>query len=109
MGDDEYKPIEKRGTNLSDSGGVGYTVVDSVDTMLLMGLADEAARAKDWIANKLSFEREGNFNTFEVRHDQFFRTSSTPQSNFSFVDNHSYSGWFAFRISSIWRRDRLPR
>jgi len=66
MGDDEYRPIEQKGTNLSESGGVGYTVVDSVDTMLLMGLTDEAARAKDWIANKLTFEREGNFNTFET-------------------------------------------
>ncbi len=76
MGDDEYRPIEQKGTNLSESGGVGYTVVDSVDTMLLMGLTDEAARAKDWIANNLTFEREGNFNTFEVVHDHCYQRSN---------------------------------
>jgi hypothetical protein len=66
MGADEYHPISKHGTNLSSAGGIGYTVVDSLDTMLIMGLHDEAARARKWIEHDLDFERDGNFNTFET-------------------------------------------
>ncbi|KAI0778922.1 glycoside hydrolase [Trametes elegans] len=66
MGDDEYHPISHKGTNLTEAGGIGYTVVDSIDTMLIMGLHDEYARARDWIATKMSFERDADFNTFET-------------------------------------------
>ena len=66
MGDDEYHPIGHSGSNLTDAGGIGYTVVDSIDTMLLMGLDKEYERAMKWVAEELSFERDANFNTFEV-------------------------------------------
>ena len=66
MGDDEYHPISKTGTNLSEAGGIGYTVIDSLDTMMLMGLDDELARARSWIQQNLTFERDAEFNTFEV-------------------------------------------
>ncbi|PCH34404.1 glycoside hydrolase family 47 protein [Wolfiporia cocos MD-104 SS10] len=66
MGDDEYHPIGKSGSNLTDAGGIGYTVVDSIDTMLLMGVDEEYARARKWVAEGLSFDRQGNFNTFET-------------------------------------------
>ncbi|KAJ7159697.1 glycoside hydrolase [Mycena filopes] len=69
MGSDEYHPISHRGTNLSTSGGIGYTVVDALDTMLLMGLHDEYSRASDWVRTSLSFDRDGRtrcFNTFET-------------------------------------------
>ncbi|KAG1758438.1 glycoside hydrolase family 47 protein [Suillus occidentalis] len=48
------------------AGGIGYTVADSIDTMIIMGLEDEYQRARSWVADKLSFERDGNFNTFET-------------------------------------------
>ncbi|KAJ6585005.1 glycoside hydrolase [Mycena capillaripes] len=66
MGDDEYHPIAKEGTNLTTAGGIGYTVVDSIDTMLLMGLHQEYSRAREWVATKMSFERNATFNTFET-------------------------------------------
>ncbi|CAL1694822.1 unnamed protein product [Somion occarium] len=66
MGDDEYHPISHKGSNLSESGGIGYTVVDSIDTMFMMHLDEEAQRAREWIATELSFDREGKFNTFET-------------------------------------------
>ncbi|KAL5535947.1 MNS1 [Sanghuangporus sanghuang] len=66
MGADEYHPISHQGTNLSDAGGIGYTVVDSLDTMMMMGLDDEVARARKWIDEKLSFEKDGSFSTFET-------------------------------------------
>ncbi|KAH9958979.1 glycoside hydrolase [Russula dissimulans] len=66
MGADEYHPISHKGSNLTEAGGVGYTVVDALDTMLIMGLDAEYLRARDWIEHKLSFERDADFNTFET-------------------------------------------
>lgn len=67
MGADEYHPISRQGSNLTEAGGVGYTVVDALDTMLLMGLDAEYQRARSWVAEKMTFERDADFNTFEVR------------------------------------------
>lgn len=67
MGADEYHPIGHTGSNLTEAGGIGYTVADSIDTMLIMGLNDEYERAKNWVAEKLDFDKDGEFNTFEVR------------------------------------------
>ncbi|TFK56896.1 glycoside hydrolase family 47 protein [Heliocybe sulcata] len=66
MGDDEYHPISHKGSNLTQAGGIGYTVADSIDTMLMMGLDEEYKRAREWVATKLSFDRDANFNTFET-------------------------------------------
>jgi endoplasmic reticulum Man9GlcNAc2 1,2-alpha-mannosidase len=67
MGADEYHPISHNGSNLTQAGGIGYTVVDALDTMLLMKLDAEYQRARSWVKNKMSLERDANFNTFEVR------------------------------------------
>lgn len=66
MGDDEYHPISRKGSNLTEAGGIGYTVVDSLDSLLMMGLHEDYARARKWVDEKLNFEKDGNFNTFEV-------------------------------------------
>ncbi|CAK5270184.1 unnamed protein product [Mycena citricolor] len=66
MGDDEFHPLSQEGTNLTTAGGIGYTVVDSLDTMLLMGLTEEYERARNWVANTMSFDRNASFNTFET-------------------------------------------
>ncbi len=66
MGSDEYHPISHSGSNISSNGGIGYTVVDALDTMYIMGLQDDYTRARKWVKDKLSFDREGTFSTFEV-------------------------------------------
>ncbi|KAF8899321.1 glycoside hydrolase family 47 protein [Infundibulicybe gibba] len=66
MGDDEYHPLSQKGSNLTDAGGIGYMVVDSIDTMQLMGLQSEYLRARSWVANKLSFDRDDAFSVFET-------------------------------------------
>ncbi|KAG9019607.1 mannosyl-oligosaccharide alpha-1,2-mannosidase [Tulasnella sp. 427] len=66
FGHDEYHPISQKGSNLSDSGGIGYMIVDSIDTMMIMGLDEEYNRARNWIADKLSFDRVGRHSTFET-------------------------------------------
>ncbi|KAF5377098.1 hypothetical protein D9757_008768 [Collybiopsis confluens] len=66
MGADEYHPVSRKGTNLTNAGGIGYTVVDSIDTMLIMGLDEDYARARKWVETKLSFDKNAHFNTFET-------------------------------------------
>ncbi|KAJ6535558.1 glycoside hydrolase [Mycena capillaripes] len=66
MGSDEYHPISHRGSDLAMGGGIGYTVVDAIDTMLLMGLDAEYGRAKKWVEEHLAFSRGGHVSTFET-------------------------------------------
>jgi hypothetical protein len=66
MGDDEYHPLEQSGSNLTEAGGIGYMIVDVIDSLQIMGLQDECSRARTWVSEKLSFERDGDFSTFEV-------------------------------------------
>ena len=63
MGNDEYHPLIKRGSNLTDSDGIGYAIIDAIDTMQIMGLQEEYNRAGEWIS---TFDSNGSFNTFEV-------------------------------------------
>ena len=51
-GNNELKPLNKSGTgtfNLDE--GSGLTLIDSMDTLYIMGLNDEYQLAKDWIKN----------------------------------------------------------
>ncbi|KAJ2936592.1 hypothetical protein H1R20_g509, partial [Candolleomyces eurysporus] len=68
MGADEYHPIARKGSNLTSSGGIGYFIIDTLDTMQLMGLTEYYTRARAWIASPaaLSFDQDGKFNTFET-------------------------------------------
>lgn len=68
MGKDEYHPLSKTGTNLSPAGSIGYFIIDSIDTMLLMGsdLSYEYQSARSWIQDHLTFDRDGKHNTFET-------------------------------------------
>jgi mannosyl-oligosaccharide alpha-1,2-mannosidase len=67
MGADEYHPLSLRGSNFSDHGGIGYMVIDAIDTMYLMGLKEEYQRAQQWMATEHTFDRDGHYNIFEVR------------------------------------------
>ncbi|KAJ1923269.1 mannosyl-oligosaccharide alpha-1,2-mannosidase [Tieghemiomyces parasiticus] len=58
FGSDEYAPVARTGLNLS-SRGLGYTIVDSLDTMLLMGLTAEYHDARQWITAHLDFDIAG--------------------------------------------------
>lgn len=68
MGFDEYYPLSRKGQNLAGSGGIGYTIVDAIDTIYLMGLRSEYEVARQWIETELSFNRSGVCSTFEVRY-----------------------------------------
>ncbi|KAF9063968.1 glycoside hydrolase [Rhodocollybia butyracea] len=67
MGSDEYRPISRKGDNLTSGGGIGYTIVDAVDTMYLMGLKEEYEVAHRWIETELSFNHSrSTISTFET-------------------------------------------
>ncbi|CAA7264898.1 unnamed protein product [Cyclocybe aegerita] len=66
MGADEYHPISQQGSNLTETGGIGYMIVDVIDTLQLMGLQEEYSRARRWVDEKLSFDRDDRFSTFET-------------------------------------------
>ncbi|KAG0043124.1 mannosyl-oligosaccharide alpha-1,2-mannosidase [Gryganskiella cystojenkinii] len=66
-GNDEYHPIAQKGSNMIRNGGqYGFTIVDSLDTILLMGLQEEFEQARDWVKNELSFDQDGEVNLFET-------------------------------------------
>ncbi|KAG0279847.1 mannosyl-oligosaccharide alpha-1,2-mannosidase [Linnemannia exigua] len=64
-GKDEYHPIAQFGSNMVKKGQ-GFTIVDSLDTILLMGLKDEFEEAKAWVRDELTFDQEGEVNLFET-------------------------------------------
>ena len=68
FGKDELKPVSGRGTD--SWGGLGQTLVDSLDTLWLMGFHEEFERAADWVEASLDFDKNLNVNYFEtsIRH-----------------------------------------
>ena len=60
LGHSEVKPISKVGHDpviFGKSTRVGATIVDSLDTLYLMGLMDEFEQAKNWICNSLDLSQ----------------------------------------------------
>ena len=46
--------------------GLGLTLIDSLDTMYIMGLTDEFEEAKDWVGESLDFSINKDVNLFET-------------------------------------------
>ncbi|CDU25947.1 related to alpha-mannosidase [Sporisorium scitamineum] len=67
-GYDEYHPISKHGSNLNGKHGqgIGYTIVDTLDTLILMGLKDDYEQARDWVRDELYWNVPGRMNVFET-------------------------------------------
>ncbi|KAH7171047.1 glycoside hydrolase family 47 protein [Dactylonectria macrodidyma] len=64
-GYDEYRPISKTGDMMSPKG-LGWIIVDSLDTMMLMNLTSRVQDAREWIANSLTWEQDQDVSTFET-------------------------------------------
>ncbi|XP_046566633.1 endoplasmic reticulum mannosyl-oligosaccharide 1,2-alpha-mannosidase-like [Haliotis rubra] len=62
-GHDELHPISK---THSEWFGVGLTLVDSLDTMAIMGLREEFDEAKEWVKTNLNFNVNRDANLFEI-------------------------------------------
>lgn len=46
--------------------GLGLTLIDSLDTMYIMGLTDEFEEAKEWVGESLDFSINKDVNLFET-------------------------------------------
>ncbi|KAL1923954.1 uncharacterized protein VTP21DRAFT_6989 [Calcarisporiella thermophila] len=65
FGKDEYHPLSRNGSNWTPNG-IGLTIIDALDTMLLMGLRTEYEQCRNWIAKSLTFDQNGSVNVFET-------------------------------------------
>ncbi|KAM7254215.1 hypothetical protein ACFE04_031897 [Oxalis oulophora] len=63
-GFDELQPQSKSGVN--SFGGLGATLIDSLDTLYIMGLKDQFQRARDWVVNTLDFDKDYEASVFET-------------------------------------------
>jgi mannosyl-oligosaccharide alpha-1,2-mannosidase len=46
--------------------GLGWIIVDSLDTLMIMDLTSELADARRWVSQKLDYDQEQDVNTFET-------------------------------------------
>jgi len=62
-GEDELHPMSRTSGSWFD---LGLTLVDSLDTLLLMGLKKEYDEAAQWVSNSMRLDRPKNVNLFET-------------------------------------------
>ncbi|KAL5176633.1 Mannosyl-oligosaccharide 1,2-alpha-mannosidase MNS1 [Glycine soja] len=63
-GQDELQPQSKNGVN--SFGGLGATLIDSLDTLYIMGLNEQFQKAREWVANSLDFNKDYEASVFET-------------------------------------------
>jgi len=46
--------------------GLGWIIVDNLDTMMVMNLTTRVADARNWIKENLDYDQDQDINTFET-------------------------------------------
>ncbi|KAL4921546.1 glycoside hydrolase [Aspergillus aurantiobrunneus] len=64
-GFDEYHPVTKKAKHMV-RGGMGWLIVDALDTMMIMNLTSRVQHARAWIHNSLQYDQNQDVNTFET-------------------------------------------
>lgn len=64
-GYDEFHPVSKRGKQMTPEG-MGWIIVDALDTMMIMNLTSRLTHAREWMTNSLTYEQDQEVNTFET-------------------------------------------
>ncbi|KAL4781866.1 glycoside hydrolase [Aspergillus varians] len=64
-GFDQYHPVTKKAKNMV-TGGMGWQIVDALDTMMIMNLTSRVQHARTWIHNSLQYDQNHDVNTFET-------------------------------------------
>lgn len=64
-GYDEFHPISKHGKQMTPKG-MGWIIVDALDTMILMNLTSRVKHAREWITTTLDYDQDQEVNTFET-------------------------------------------
>eukprot|EP00418_Pyrodinium_bahamense_P097810 CAMPEP_0179027282 /NCGR_PEP_ID=MMETSP0796-20121207/8958_1 /TAXON_ID=73915 /ORGANISM="Pyrodinium bahamense, Strain pbaha01" /LENGTH=283 /DNA_ID=CAMNT_0020723405 /DNA_START=41 /DNA_END=888 /DNA_ORIENTATION=+ len=63
-GRDDAQPVTGGGRD--SLGGIGVTILDSLDTLWLMGLKEEFEQGREFVANELDFAKAGSGSVFEI-------------------------------------------
>ncbi|KAF3901434.1 hypothetical protein ABW21_db0202463 [Orbilia brochopaga] len=64
-GFDQFHPISRNGEQMAPKG-LGWIIVDAIDTMMLMGLTEPLALAREWVQTTLTYDQDQEVNTFET-------------------------------------------
>ncbi|MCJ1474675.1 mannosyl-oligosaccharide alpha-1,2-mannosidase [Lambiella insularis] len=64
-GMDEYHPISKQGRQMAPTG-LGWIIVDALDTLMIMNLTSRLSHAREWISTSLNYNQDKEVNTFET-------------------------------------------
>ncbi|KLJ10937.1 mannosyl-oligosaccharide alpha-1,2-mannosidase [Blastomyces silverae] len=64
-GQDQFHPISQKGSQMSPKG-LGWIIVDSLDTMMIMNLTSQLGEAREWIQHELTYDQDQDVNTFET-------------------------------------------
>ena len=64
-GKDEYHPISRTSKNMVPKG-LGWIIIDSLDTMMLMNLTSELKQGREWVKTELDFNQDNEVNLFET-------------------------------------------
>ncbi|KAF3039983.1 mannosyl-oligosaccharide alpha-1,2-mannosidase [Didymella keratinophila] len=65
-GYDEYHPVAKTGRYMAEPNGMGWIIVDALDTMMIMNLTKELKHAREWVSTSLDYDKDQDVNTFET-------------------------------------------
>lgn len=63
-GFDELQPQSRNGVN--NFGGLGASIIDSLDTLYIMGLDEQFQKAKGWVTDSLDFNKDVVASVFET-------------------------------------------
>ncbi|KAH7073001.1 glycoside hydrolase [Paraphoma chrysanthemicola] len=65
-GYDEYHPVSRNGRYMAEPNGMGWIIVDALDTLMLMNLTQELKHAREWVSTTLDYNKNQDVNTFET-------------------------------------------
>lgn len=64
-GQDVYHPLSKLGDQMA-TNGMGWIIVDALDTLMIMNLTSRLTHAREWISTSLDYDQDQDVNTFET-------------------------------------------
>ncbi|KAK4147644.1 glycoside hydrolase [Dichotomopilus funicola] len=64
-GYDEFHPESRTGKNMAPKG-LGWIIIDSLDTLMIMNMTSRLTHAREWLAKSLTWDQNQDVNTFET-------------------------------------------
>ncbi|KAL1844297.1 hypothetical protein VTJ49DRAFT_2354 [Mycothermus thermophilus] len=64
-GYDEFHPESRKGRQMAPKG-LGWIIIDSLDTLILMNLTSRLTHAREWLSKSLTWDQDQDVNTFET-------------------------------------------